>query len=272
MRSRGGGDGRAQGRWSLVQQRIAAALTPTQWSANISQQLLIHNGIVTRETALAENIPGGYNTVYPAFKTMEESGWTRRGMFVAGLGAAQFAMPAAVDMLRSLRPESAAPEIVYLAATDPANPYGAILPWPRVEDQDTNLPVHHAMARAAGAGVILINGHLAGFLRRRNPAIRVVLPESEPERSTFARDLAKKLAELAIRRQGRKSGLLIGIINEEPAREHFLARFLEEAGFVNTVLGFQMRRANTIAAPTLVDKAADGYDDADDEPQISESA
>ena len=272
LRSRGGGDGRAQGRWSLVQQRIATALTPTQWSANISQQLLIHNGIVTRETALAENIPGGYNTVYPTFKTMEESGWTRRGLFVAGLGAAQFAMPAAVDMLRSLRPESAAPEIVYLAATDPANPYGAILPWPRVEDQDTNLPVHHAMARAAGAGVILINGHLAGFLRRRNPAIRVFLPESEPERSTFARDLAKKLAELAIRRQSRKSGLLIGIINEEPAREHFLARFLEEAGFVNTVLGFQMRRANTIAAPTLVDKAADGYDDADDEPQISESA
>ena len=60
---------------------------------------------------------------------MEESGWTRRGLFVAGLGAAQFAMPAAVDMLRSLRPESAAPEIVYLAATDPANPYGAILRW-----------------------------------------------------------------------------------------------------------------------------------------------
>ncbi len=67
-----------------------------------------------RETALAENIPGGYNTVYPAFKTMEESGWTRRGMFVAGLGAAQFAMPAAVDMLRSLRTEPAAPEVVYL--------------------------------------------------------------------------------------------------------------------------------------------------------------
>jgi ATP-dependent helicase Lhr and Lhr-like helicase len=120
--------------------------------------------------------------------------------------------------------------------------------------------------------VILINGHLAGFLRRRNPAIRVFLPESEPERSTFARDLARKLAELAIRRQSRKSGLLIGIINEEPAREHFLARFLEEAGFVNTVLGFQMRRANTIAAPTPVDKAADGDDDADDEPQISETA
>jgi hypothetical protein len=87
--------------------------------------------------------------------------------------------------------------------------------------------------------------------------------------------LAKKLAELAIRRQSRNSGLLVGIINEKPAREHFLARFLEEAGFVNTVLGFQMRRVNTIAAPTPtptpVDDSADD-DDVDDEPQISESA
>ncbi|HEY4877893.1 MAG TPA: hypothetical protein VIH97_02095, partial [Candidatus Acidoferrales bacterium] len=160
---------------------------------------------------------------------------------------------------------------IYLAATDPANPYGAILPWPRVQDEDTNLPAHHAMARAAGAGVILINGYLAAFLRRRNPAIRVFLPESEPERSSFARDLAKKLAELAIRRQRRNSGLLIGIINEKPAREHFLARFLEDAGFVNTVLGFQMRRAQSIAGPAPVDDSIDD-DDADAEPQISESA
>jgi ATP-dependent helicase Lhr and Lhr-like helicase len=270
LRSRGAGSGRAQGRWSLVQQRIATALTPTQWTANISQQLLIHNGIVSRETALAENIPGGYNTVYPAFKRMEESGWTRRGMFVAGLGAAQFAMPAAVDMLRSLRVEPAAAEVIYLAATDPANPYGTILPWPRAGDEETNLPVHHAMARVAGAGVVLINGNLAAFLRRRNPAIRVFLPESEPERSSSARELAKKLAELAIRRQSRNSGLLVAIINDKPAREHFLARFLEEAGFVNTVHGFQMRRVHSIAAPVAAEDLAE--DEPDDEPQISESA
>ena len=102
LRSRSG-SGQAQGRWSLLGQRISVALTPTQWSANIAQQLLQRHGIVMRETAIAENIPGGYNTIYPALKTMEDSGWVRRGMFVAGLGAAQFAMPAAVDMLRSLR-------------------------------------------------------------------------------------------------------------------------------------------------------------------------
>jgi ATP-dependent helicase Lhr and Lhr-like helicase len=271
LRSRGSGSGRAQGRWSLVHQRIATALTPTQWTANISRQLLIHNGIVSRETALAENIPGGYNTVYPALKTMEESGLTRRGMFVAGLGAAQFAMPAAVDMLRSLRLEPAAAEVIYLAATDPANPYGAILPWPRVEDEETNLPVHHAMARSAGAGVILINGNLGAFLRRRNPAIRIFLPENEPERTAFAHEVAKKLGELAIRRQSRNSGLLIGTINERPAREHFLARFLEDVGFVNTVLGFQMRRVQSISTPAPTKDSDEPVED-DDEPEISESA
>jgi ATP-dependent Lhr-like helicase len=84
-------------------------------------------------------------------------------------------------------------------------------------------------------------------LRRRNPAMRVFLPDGEPERSQVARELAKKLAELAVRRQGRRSGLLIGEINDAPARDHFLAHFLEEAGFVNTVLGFQMRRVTAIA-------------------------
>ncbi len=80
--------------------------------------------------------------------------------------------------------------------------------------------------------------------------MRVFLPEGEPERSGVARELAKKLAELAIRRQGRRSGLLIGEIDDAPAKEHFLAGFLEEAGFVNTVLGFQMRRVASIALPS----------------------
>jgi ATP-dependent Lhr-like helicase len=98
------------------------------------------------------------------------------------------------------------------------------------------------MARATGASVVLINGQLTAFLRRRNPALRVLLPENEPERTRIARELAKKLAELATRWQGRRSGLLIGEINDAPAREHFLARFLEEAGFVSSAPGFHMRR------------------------------
>jgi ATP-dependent Lhr-like helicase len=257
--------GQAHGRWSLIGQRITVALTPTQWSANISQQILQRHGIVMRETAIAENIPGGYNTIYPALKTMEDSGWVRRGMFVAGLGAAQFAMPAAVDMLRSLRIDPATPEVLNLAATDPANPYGTLIPWPKIEGESDEPLTHHSMARTAGASVTLINGQLAAFLRRRNPALRVFLPESEPERSLFARELAKKLAELAIRRLNLRQGLLIGEINNAPAREHFLASYLEDARFVNTVLGYQMRRTK----PRIV--TADTADESD-APDIQETA
>src|SRR5271165_2480719 len=164
LRSRTAGGGPAQGRWSLICQRIAAAITVTQWSANIAQQLLVRHGIVLRETAIAENIPRGYPAIYPALKTMEDSGWVRRGMFVSGLGAAQFAMPAAVDMLRSLRSEPHTPEVLFLAATDPANPYGTLLPWPQAEVNGAETSPH-GMSRTSGAGVILINGALTAFLR-----------------------------------------------------------------------------------------------------------
>jgi ATP-dependent Lhr-like helicase len=260
--------GQAHGRWSLIGQRISVALTPTQWSANISQQILQRNGIVMRETAIAENIPGGYNTIYPALKTMEDSGWVRRGMFVAGLGAAQFAIPAAVDMLRTLRVDPATPEVLHLAATDPANPYGTLIPWPKIDGESEEQLTHHSMARTAGASVILINGQLAAFLRRRNPALRVFLPESEPERSLFARELAKKLAELAIRRLNLRQGLLIGEINHAPAREHFLARYLEDARFVNSVLGYQMRRTKPLIV--TADPAVGTADE--DSSEIQESA
>jgi len=249
FRARTGGSHAAEGRWSLVAQRCAALVTPTVWSANIARQLLARNGIVMRETAIAENIPGGYPVLYPALKTMEENGSVRRGMFVAGLGAAQFAHPSAVDMLRSLRTEPERPEALHLAAADPANPYGSLLPWPGET---------HAMARAAGCSVVLINGQLAAFLRRRNPAIRVILPENEPDLSRYARELARKLAEVAIRRQTRRSGLLIGEINDAPARDHFLARFLEEAGFVPSPLGLQMlhiQEPRRVAEPPMTESA-----------------
>jgi ATP-dependent helicase Lhr and Lhr-like helicase len=260
--------GQAHGRWSLLRQRITVAITPTQWSANVAQQLLQRHGILMRETAIAENIPGGYNTIYPALKTMEDSGWVRRGMFVAGLGAAQFAMPAAVDMLRSFRIDPVSAEVLNLSATDRANPYGSLIPWPKIDGESDDANTHHSMARTAGASVILINGQLAAFIRRRNPSIRVFLPETEPERGLFARELSKKLAELAIRRMNRRQGLLIGEINGSPAREHVLGAHLQDAGFVNTVLGFQMRR--TKPAVVTADSAAEPDDE--ESADIQESA
>jgi ATP-dependent Lhr-like helicase len=273
MRSRTSRGGPAQGRWSLIRQRISEPQNTTEWSAAISQQLLVRYGIVMRETAAAENIAGGYNSVYPSLRTMEESGWIRRGMFVSGMGAAQFALPAAVDILRSLRMDSPSPEAVYLSATDPANPYGSLLPWPR-NAVDATEPGGAAeqqpmLARASGAGVVLVDGTLGAYIRRRNPAVRIFLPDQEPERSHYAGALAAKLAELAVRRQTRRGGLLIGTINGAPAREHFIARFLEEVGFVNTALGFQMRRVTPIAlAPSADETESDDQDTSD----VSETA
>jgi ATP-dependent Lhr-like helicase len=236
-------------------------VTATEWSANIAQQLLIRYGIVMRETAVAENIPGGYTTLYPALRTMEESGWIRRGMFISSMGAAQFASTSAVDMLRSLRNAPEQTEAVHLAASDPANVYGSLLPWPRQNEDEA-----HGMARVSGSSVILVNGNLTVFLRRRNPSLRVFLPEDEPARSQYVRAAAKKLAEVAIQRQSRKQGLLIAQINGVPAREHFMARFLEEAGFVDTAMGLQMRRTN------VIEKSASSEPDDEDESDVVETA
>ena len=267
LRSRKSGGGPAQGRWSPVATHLVTPISTTQWSANMAQQLLTRYGIVMRETAVAESIPRGYSAVYPALKTMEDSGWIRRGMFVAGMGAAQFAATSAVDMLRSLRTEPSTPEAVFLAASDPANPYGAVLPWPRGAGLDSS-NTHHSISRTSGAGVVLVNGALSAYLRRRNPALRIFLPENEPERTQHARAVANKLAELAVRWQGRRSGLLIGEINGAPAREHFISGLLTEFGFIDTALGFQMRRV----APMVPHRDADQTATDETDQDISESA
>ena len=245
-RTRRAADRAGQGRWSLIEQRILGPATAAEWSAALAQQLLVRNGIVMRETAIAENVRGGYPPVYAALKTMEESGWIRRGMFVAGMGAAQFATPAAVDLLRTFSNPSERVETVHLAASDPANPYGSLLPW-------TVDAAPHSMSRAAGANVVLVNGRLSAFFRRRNPSIQVFLPDEEPERSQIAREVAQQLAAVAVRSQGRRGGLLISTINDQLSQDHFMASFLETSGFVATAAGFQMRR---VAAATTHETAA----------------
>jgi ATP-dependent Lhr-like helicase len=101
----------------------------------VAQQLLARHGVLTREAVAAESLPGGFGIVYPVLKAMEEAGRVRRGYFVAGLGATQFAMPGALDLLRSFRPgapdaDGQERELIALAAADPANPYGSTLSWP----------------------------------------------------------------------------------------------------------------------------------------------
>ena len=98
----------------------------------LAELLLERYGIVTRETVLAEGIPGGFSALYGELSNLETLGTARRGYFVEGLGGAQFALPAAIERLRALRTDEPAGPLV-LAATDPANPYGATLPWPKRE-------------------------------------------------------------------------------------------------------------------------------------------
>src|SRR5207342_2249815 len=105
----------------------------------IAAQLLERHGVLTREAVLGESVVGGFASVYGVLKVLEEAGRVRRGYFVDGLGAAQFALPGAIDRLRSVREAAESPvraRVHLLAAADPANPYGAALAWPRRDDAD----------------------------------------------------------------------------------------------------------------------------------------
>jgi len=144
------------GRWSLVAPLLLPAPTPTEAAHARALQLLERYGVLTREAALGEGAEGGFAGVYPVLKALEERGQVRRGYFVAGLGAAQFAVAGAVDRLRGERDDAADPPIV-LAATDPAQPFGAAVPWP----DSTGRP-----ARAAGALVVLAGAEALAYLER----------------------------------------------------------------------------------------------------------
>jgi ATP-dependent helicase Lhr and Lhr-like helicase len=232
----------AQGRWSVVPTSLSS---PTEWSHAVANQLLNRYGVLTRESAAIENLPGGFSAIYDVLKALEESGRIRRGYFVAGLGATQFALPAAVDLLRGLRngPPSEKPEMVTLTATDPANLYGSVLRWPAAAEEED---APRSLTRTVGASVVLRNGELVAYLRRNNPNLQIFLPSEEPERSTTARDLSQFLASLAQqemeRREDQRGGMLISTINGHPAAQHFLASFLQESGFHLAVHGLNFRR------------------------------
>ncbi len=241
----------AQGRWSVLpiraKQGRESAPTSTEASHALAMQLLGRYGILTRESVAAENVPGGFSAVYDVLKALEESGRIRRGYFVAGLGATQFALPAAVDLLRQLRaaPDIEKPEFVQLAAADPANPYGSVLRWPDlpVADEDSE-SAPRLLNRAAYAEVILRNGQLVSWLRRNNPSMLVFLPADEPERSQVAAGLAHFLGTRGQERMhaGGHQGVLITTINGQPVSAHPMARFLMDAGFHAGPLGMHLRR------------------------------
>ena len=148
-----------QGRWSLTAPLFDDAPASGPRLRAQSELMLERYGIVTRETVLAEGVPGGFASLYGELSNLEMLGTARRGYFVEGLGGAQFALPGAVERLRSL-PRT---EGIYtvLAATDPANPYGASLSWPKREGQGGRRP-----SRTPGAYVLLRDGEPVVFVER----------------------------------------------------------------------------------------------------------
>jgi ATP-dependent Lhr-like helicase len=188
--------------------------------------------VVTREAVAAEGIAGGYASVYPVLRAMEESGRARRGYFVAGLGAAQFALPGAVDRLRAARDDDGT-GVRVLAATDPAQPYGAALQWPRGAG-DERLPLQ----RAAGAYVVLADGAAVLYLERGGRSI-ITLPAAGDvevrERAVAA--LPGMIAPIGPLRE-----LRLERVDRGPVAESLIAEPLRDAGFRPSYRGYILRR------------------------------
>ncbi|MDW3176602.1 MAG: DEAD/DEAH box helicase [Acidimicrobiia bacterium] len=217
---RSAGPPQAAGRWSLVSPLLQPEPSSTQRATAQALQLVERYGVLTREAALGEGITGGFAGVYPVLKALEERGDIRRGYFVEGLGAAQFALPGAVDRIRASGSEFDDAHVVTLAATDPAQPYGASLRWP----DSAGRP-----ARVAGAHVVMIDGLPAVFIERGAKSL-VSFPAAL-ETTEWVDQLKELVASGVIRT------CEIGKIDGEPASASPLATTLIEQGFIKAYKG-----------------------------------
>jgi ATP-dependent Lhr-like helicase len=204
-----------QGRWSLT-----ARLFPGRPDRRALAELLLERqGIVTRDGVRGEGIPGGYGAVYGELRALETLGLCRRGYFVEGLGGAQFALGGAVERLRELRPKDGEEaEPLVLAAADPAQPYGAALPWPKRAGARA--------ARVAGAHVVLLGGEPALYVERGG---RSLVPLREPEEEWLRDALAALVAHV---RAGGGKRLAVERFDSRPVGETEIISLLMDAGFV----------------------------------------
>jgi ATP-dependent helicase Lhr and Lhr-like helicase len=217
-----------------------------------AEVLLDRYGVVTRGSVVAEEVPGGFAGVYRVLAAAEESGRVRRGYFVEGLGASQFATTGSVDRLRSgARPvgseaDTAATPAMVLAATDPANAYGAALPWPQrplpaeESDAQSDAPAArrgHQPGRKAGALVVLVDGELVLYVERGGKTLLSWTDDAERLQSA-----ADALA-LAVR-EGALGRLTVEKADGDAVlgSDHPLALALAHAGFHATPRGLRLRR------------------------------
>jgi len=212
--------------------------------------MLERHGIVTRGAVVAERVPGGFGALYGVLRAMEEAGQCRRGYFVEGLGAAQFALPGAVDRMRAFAAEIAGPggsgdrpgsggpagstsepPVVVLAAADPASPYGAALPWP---DRPGDTAGGHRPGRKAGALVVLQGGQLILYVERGGKSL--LSWSSEPSELVPA---ALRLASAV--REGALGRLTVERADGAGVYDSPLAQALADAGFRPTPRGLRLR-------------------------------
>ena len=235
-RSDSGGQAQVQGRWSLtdsVFRGAAKGVSEADRRRALAELLLERYGIVTREHVLAEGIKGGFALLYETFSNLETLGVCRRGYFIEGMGGAQFALPGAVERLRALRTDRrGAPgeRALVIAAADPAQPYGAALPWPRRDAQERR------PARVAGAYVVLVAEEPVLYVERGGRGL-VTLAESgtpagQQDRTPLQEPVLVALHALAEQvRAGRVGKLALERIDGEPAIHSDLAGTLVELGF-----------------------------------------
>ncbi|MEJ7629295.1 MAG: DEAD/DEAH box helicase, partial [Nocardioidaceae bacterium] len=224
------------GRWALTPARDDDV---TRRAHATAEAMLERHGIVTRGAAVSEQVPGGFAAVYKVLARFEESGRCRRGYFVAGLGAAQFSTTGAVDRIRAMSADGnrqqaqESPGALVLAATDPANPFGAALPWPERATDSAN--AGHRPGRKAGAVVVIVDGCLVVYVERGG---RTLL--------TFSDDPARVQPAVDALALAVHEGALGKLMVERADGEHILgsplATALEAAGFHPTPRGLRLRR------------------------------
>lgn len=229
----------SEGRWSLVSRD--RAVTETERRTARALQLLERYGVVGREVAKAESL-ASFAELYPVFRALEEAGKVRRGYFVAGLGGAQFAQPGADELLRR-QPLPHAPCLV-LAATDPANPYGAALPWPPLEPRPQRVPA---------TVVVLREGYLLAVIAKGDSALSLAFDPDDSENADQLAAVVSAVRILLVKRKRRMS--ILETINGEAATQASCAASFLAAGFGQVATGLCLRRESSDCVEVADDDA-----------------
>ncbi len=230
VRGAGAAHGATAGRWSLTTRLFSPAAPHDERMRAHAEILLERHGVVTRGAALADGVSGGFAAVYRPLADLETLGRCRRGYFLDGLGGAQFALPGAVERLRDMRDPGADPVMLVIGAADPAQPYGATVPWPRRRSGPARGP-----SRTFGAQVVLMDGAAVLFLERGGRRL-VALRDPDPD---WMGPAIGALADWVRADPTRR--VVIERFDGEPIFETPAADLLTEAGFFRDLRGMELR-------------------------------